>query len=79
MLLPSINSEGWTVIQRRYSSFISFLINFLKFVEFVFHLEVVGYNVSSGKSLIYCNIIPGYKAPKGENFKRGCRLFIGTV
>ena len=36
--------RGWTLIQPRYCSF-AFLINFLKFVEFVFHLEVVGYDV----------------------------------
>ena len=35
---------GWTLIKQRYSSFV-FLINFLKFLEFVFHLEVVGYDV----------------------------------
>ena len=32
-----------------------------------------------GKSRIQCNLIPGYKATKGENFERGCRLSIGTV
>uniref|UniRef100_A0A8C4PY27 Uncharacterized protein n=1 Tax=Eptatretus burgeri TaxID=7764 RepID=A0A8C4PY27_EPTBU len=41
---PSSNSGGCTLIQIRYSSFV-FLINFLKFIEFVFHLEVVGYDV----------------------------------
>ena len=35
---------GWTLIQPRYSSFV-FLIYFLKSVEFIFHLEVVGYDV----------------------------------
>ena len=29
---------------QQYSIFV-FLINFLKFIEFVFHLEVVGYDV----------------------------------
>ena len=35
---------GVDIIQPSYSSFV-FLINFLKCVEFVFHLEVVGYDV----------------------------------
>ena len=36
--------RGWPLVQPRYSSFV-FLINFLKFVSFVFQLEVVGYDV----------------------------------
>ena len=35
---------GWILVKPRYSSFL-FSINFLKFVEFVFHLEVVDYDV----------------------------------
>ena len=45
MVLPrNIISLGWTLIQPTYSRFV-FFINFLKFVEFVFHLEIVGYDV----------------------------------
>ena len=71
---------GWTLIEPRYSSFV-LLINFLKFVEFVFSLGSCGLRCvnKGGKSLISCNLIPGYKATKGENFERGCRLSGGTL
>ena len=50
-----------------------FLINFLKFVEFVFLLGSCGLQCVNkcGKSLISCNLIPGYKTIKGEIFFKG--------